>query len=72
MDTSLRYGGESRALRIATNKNPPTVKYAGDVSALKIHAKQKLQIDSNTLLQVANSHHLFQTISFAYRYWQQF
>ena len=51
MDTSLRYGGESRALRIATNKNPPTVKYAGDVSALKIHAKQKLQIDSNTLLQ---------------------
>ncbi|CAI9270293.1 unnamed protein product [Lactuca saligna] len=53
MDTSLRYGGESRALRIATNKNPPTVKYAGDVSALKIHAKQKLQIDSNTLLQLS-------------------
>ncbi|KAI3724711.1 hypothetical protein L2E82_36497 [Cichorium intybus] len=52
METSLRYGGESSALRIATNKNPPTVKYAGDVSALKIHAKQKLQIDSNTLLQL--------------------
>ncbi|KVI07675.1 hypothetical protein Ccrd_013981 [Cynara cardunculus var. scolymus] len=52
MDTSLRYGGDSSALRIATKNNPPTVKYAGDVSALKIHVKQKLRIDSNTLLQL--------------------
>ncbi|KAI3745589.1 hypothetical protein L6452_07990 [Arctium lappa] len=52
MDTSLRYGGDSSALRITTKNNPPTVKYAGDVSALKIHVKQKLHIDSNTLLQL--------------------
>ncbi|KAI3797088.1 hypothetical protein L1987_39779 [Smallanthus sonchifolius] len=47
METSLRYGGDSRVA-----KNPPTVKYAGDVSSIKIHAKQKLQFDSNTLLQL--------------------
>ncbi|KAK9048978.1 hypothetical protein SSX86_032055 [Deinandra increscens subsp. villosa] len=50
METSLRYGGDSSALRIA--KNPPTVKYAGDLSSIKIHAKQKIQFDSNTLLQL--------------------
>ncbi|XP_071703936.1 outer envelope pore protein 21B, chloroplastic-like [Rutidosis leptorrhynchoides] len=53
MDTSIRYGGESSALRkLTTNNNSPTVKYAGDVGSIKIHAKQKLQLDSNTLLQL--------------------
>ncbi|MFS7947308.1 putative outer envelope pore protein [Helianthus anomalus] len=53
METSLRYGGDSSALRINTIKKPPTVRYAGDVSsALRVHAKQKFRIDSNTLLQL--------------------
>ncbi|KAJ9541952.1 hypothetical protein OSB04_028458 [Centaurea solstitialis] len=54
MDTSLRYGGDSSALRFTTNdnNNPPAVKYAGDVTALKIHVKQKLRIHSNTQLQL--------------------
>ncbi|KAK1431285.1 hypothetical protein QVD17_07741 [Tagetes erecta] len=53
METSLRYGGDSTALKVNTNKKPPTVRYASDASsALKIHAKQKFRIDSSTLLQL--------------------
>ncbi|KAL8233333.1 hypothetical protein R6Q57_003111 [Mikania cordata] len=52
METSLRYAGDSTALRINTNKRPPTVRYAGDSSSLKVHAKQKFRIDSNTRLQL--------------------
>ncbi|KAI7743749.1 hypothetical protein M8C21_007763 [Ambrosia artemisiifolia] len=59
METSVRYGGESSALRISNNNNnnnppnsSPRVKYAGDVSSIKIHAKQKIRFDSDTLLQL--------------------
>ncbi|PWA39050.1 hypothetical protein CTI12_AA575700 [Artemisia annua] len=56
MDTSIRYGGESSALRRKIgdyNPPSPTVKYAGNVSAVRINAKQKLQFrDSNILLQL--------------------
>ncbi|XP_076882180.1 outer envelope pore protein 21A, chloroplastic-like [Bidens hawaiensis] len=46
METSLRYGGDSTALRV----KPPTV---GDSSsAVRIHAKQRFRIDSNTRLQL--------------------
>ncbi|KAD7477001.1 hypothetical protein E3N88_00137 [Mikania micrantha] len=43
METSLRYGGDSSA------KNSPTLKYVGDV---RIYAKQKLRLDSDTILQL--------------------
>ncbi|XP_076884638.1 outer envelope pore protein 21B, chloroplastic-like [Bidens hawaiensis] len=58
METSLRYGGDSTALRINNNNNSKkqTPRYASSSSdtssALKIHAKQKLHIDSNTRLQL--------------------
>ncbi|KAJ0466341.1 putative outer envelope pore protein [Helianthus annuus] len=52
METSVRYGGDSSALRISNNPPPPTVKYAGDVSSVKVYAKQKIQFDSDTLLQL--------------------
>ncbi|KAI3807770.1 hypothetical protein L1987_23704 [Smallanthus sonchifolius] len=52
METSLRYGGDSTALRVNTNKKPSTVRSAGDSTALRIHAKQKFRIDSNTRFQL--------------------
>ncbi|MFS7922872.1 hypothetical protein Hanom_Chr03g00254111 [Helianthus anomalus] len=60
METSLRYDGDSSALKMnktTTSKNkkgPQTVRYASDASgsALKIYAKQKFHIDSNTRLQL--------------------
>ncbi|KAK9053402.1 hypothetical protein SSX86_030036 [Deinandra increscens subsp. villosa] len=52
METSLRYGGDSNAIRVNSNKKPPTARYASDASALKIHAKQKFRIDSNTQFQL--------------------
>ncbi|KAJ0922638.1 putative outer envelope pore protein [Helianthus annuus] len=61
METSLRYGGDSSALKINkttptsnNKKGPQTVRYASDASgsALKIYAKQKFHIDSNTRLQL--------------------
>ncbi|MFS7937244.1 hypothetical protein Hanom_Chr05g00425321 [Helianthus anomalus] len=60
METSLRYGGDSSALKINktptsnNKKGPQTVRYASDASgsALKIYAKQKFHFDSNTRLQV--------------------
>ncbi|KAI3775409.1 hypothetical protein L1987_49985 [Smallanthus sonchifolius] len=51
METSLPYGGDSTALRVNTNRKPPIARSAGDASALRIHAKQKFHIDSNTRLQ---------------------
>ncbi|XP_071732002.1 outer envelope pore protein 21B, chloroplastic-like [Rutidosis leptorrhynchoides] len=55
METSLRYAGDSTALRVNTttgNKKQPTVRYVGDASALKIHAKQRFHFDSDTQLQL--------------------
>ncbi|XP_076907814.1 outer envelope pore protein 21B, chloroplastic-like [Bidens hawaiensis] len=55
METSLRYGGDSTALRVNSNSKKQTPRYASSSdasSALKIHAKQKLHIDSNTRLQL--------------------
>ncbi|KAI3682529.1 hypothetical protein L1987_82571 [Smallanthus sonchifolius] len=51
METSLPYSGDSTALRVNTNRKPPTVRSAGDASALRIHAKQTFHIDSK--LQIA-------------------
>nr|GEV55426.1 outer envelope pore protein 21B, chloroplastic-like [Tanacetum cinerariifolium] len=52
METSLRYGGSSSTLKVNPNKKaPPTVRYLGDTSALKIHAKQIFRIDPDTNLQ---------------------
>ncbi|KAI7742852.1 hypothetical protein M8C21_027865 [Ambrosia artemisiifolia] len=63
METSLRYGGDSSALRVKTTTTSSSSKkggqatgrYASDTSsssALKIHAKQKFRFDSNTTLQL--------------------
>ncbi|KAJ0452794.1 hypothetical protein HanHA300_Chr15g0583051 [Helianthus annuus] len=75
METSLRYGGDSSALRINTIKKPPTVRYAGDTSsALRVHAKQKFRIDSNILLQVASFLHHFPISynnTYIYTYWMK-
>ncbi|KAF5815469.1 hypothetical protein HanXRQr2_Chr03g0123421 [Helianthus annuus] len=63
METSLRYIGDSSALKINktttsnNEKGPQTVRYASDASgsALKIYVKQKFHINSNTHLQLKRS-----------------
>ncbi|KAI3725430.1 hypothetical protein L1987_65219 [Smallanthus sonchifolius] len=57
METSLPYNGDSTALRVNTNRKPPTVRSAGDASALIIHAMQSRSFISIPTLDCSSYDH---------------